>query len=163
MWEIDIKDQALTFLYSIVLGFLLCTLYDIFRSLRKAVPHGRIAVFFEDILFFIISAFITFLFLLARTGGGLRGYVFIGILTGFVAFRLTLSRVVYFILSTVFAGVYRFSGFLNGKIADFIEWFGQKILLFFIFCTKKIKKGVKTLKKLLKSGADLLYTKRTNE
>ena len=163
MWEIDIKDQILTFLYSILLGFILCILYDVFRSLRKALPHGRVAVFFEDILFFSISAVITFLFLLARTGGGLRGYVFVGVLAGFVAFRLTLSRLIYYLLSTVFGAVYRFSGFINGKIADFIEWFGQKMLLFFMFLAQKIKKGAKTLKKLLKSGMCLLYTKRTNE
>lgn len=163
MWEIDINDQAVTFLLSLALGVILCLLYDIFRALRRVFDYGSIAVFIQDILFWLISAFITFMFLMGRTGGGLRGYVFIAALAGFTVFRLTLSRPITAALAWVFSGVYRIYRFINGRVYAFLGLVGRLFIRFGGFFAKKSKTAPKTLKKLLKSRAHLLYTEKNND
>ncbi len=88
-------------MYSLLLGCLLCFFYDILRGLRANVSHSDIAVFFEDIVFWAVAAFATFLFLLVRANGEIRGYVPFSSLLGFVACRLTLSCV-FFRVTSVF-------------------------------------------------------------
>ena len=84
-------DQLLTMLYSVVLGAILCVLYDVMRAVRGAAHHNKLAVFLEDILFWVISAILTFLFLLARTCGVFRGYVAFSMAAGFLIARSTVS------------------------------------------------------------------------
>ncbi len=79
-------------MYSVMFGAALCLYYDVARIFRLAVRHSAAAVFCEDLSFWITSAFAVFLFLLARTNGELRGYVFVSLLAGFFACRFTVSR-----------------------------------------------------------------------
>ena len=78
MWEISINDQILTLLYSLCLGVILCVYYDIFRAFHKAGFDSPFQVFIGDILYCVTAAFATFLFLLSRTNGEIRGYVLDG-------------------------------------------------------------------------------------
>ena len=92
MWEINNSLQILSFSRSLVLGILLCVLYDFIKSLRLTVNFSAIAIFLQDIAYSCIAAFVTFLFLLSVTNGEMRGYVISGILAGFIISRFTLSR-----------------------------------------------------------------------
>ena len=74
MWEISINDQMLTLLYSLCLGVILCVFYDVFKAFHKAGFNSPLQVFIGDILYCVIAAFATFLFLLSRTNGEIRGY-----------------------------------------------------------------------------------------
>lgn len=76
------------------LGFLLGALYDVFRVIRLLMRPSAKVIFFHDILFFTLSSVITFLFALAVTGGELRFYLFLGIVTGFTAYYFTVGRAV---------------------------------------------------------------------
>lgn len=76
------------------LGFLLGALYDVFRVIRLMMKPSAKWVFVQDLLFFIISAVVTFLFALGINGGELRLYLFLGLIVGFVAYLCTLGRVV---------------------------------------------------------------------
>ncbi|HBL41523.1 MAG TPA: hypothetical protein DDY98_08215, partial [Ruminococcaceae bacterium] len=52
------------------------------------------AVFFQDILFWTVSAFLTVLFLLVVNHGSLRFYIFSAAVLGFFIYYFTLSRIV---------------------------------------------------------------------
>ena len=71
------------------LGFLLGAFYDVFRVIRLLMRPSAKVVFFQDLLFFALSSVVTFLFALAVTGGELRFYLFLGLVTGFMAYSFT--------------------------------------------------------------------------
>ena len=152
MWEINNSLQILSFLRSILLGVLLCVLYDFIKSARLTVDFSDIAIFLQDIIYSCISAFVTFIFLLSVTNGEMRGYVISGILAGFIISRFTLSRLIGKFLKIIFGGIKMLFG-------GFLRWFYLK---FDRLCEKIIKickKTLKSVKKLLKNLMNLLYTK----
>ena len=150
MWEIDIKLQLINLLYSAVLGGFYCLLYDIFRAIRMTVKCSDIAVFIQDILYWSILAPITFCYLMIATNGQIRGYIILGIIIGFIFVRYTVSFILIKIYSLILKGlIWLFSVFTRIKSAVF-----NRILQIFDDFTKFIKKifkkGINTLKKLLK-------------
>lgn len=155
-WEIFLQNQSLTFLYAIQFGGLFCILYDFFRILRVLKKYGKFHIVLQDLLYWLIVTFLTFLFLLSRTNGAVRGFVLVGELLGFIIWRLTFS-----------CWLYPFFSKLFGKIALLLASVEAKKTSFLIKGTFKLEKVLKiTLKKLkkgLKKGWDLLYTKRNHQ
>lgn len=92
MWEIDIKFQLLTFLFACLLGAIYSAFYDLFRALRLVKNQKSFTIFLEDLFYFLTLAFVTFFYLLAFTNGEVRFYVIIGIVLGFIAFYILLSK-----------------------------------------------------------------------
>lgn len=93
MWEIGINNQAVTFLFSALLGFGLSFLYDLFKIIRRVARPKKIVVFILDIIYFLIITVIFFCFLMLRTNGELRIYTFVGAALGFLLFYITFSKV----------------------------------------------------------------------
>lgn len=75
-------------------GFLLGAFYDVFRVIRLMMKPSAKWVFVQDLLFFSISAMVTFLFALAVNGGELRLYLIVGLTVGFTAYLVTVGRLV---------------------------------------------------------------------
>ena len=99
MWEINLSDQATTFLLSVLLGANFCLLFDFTRGMRAFGINSKVAVFFTDIIYFLLVSFVNFCFFLTRESGQIRGYVFVGEIIGFFLFRLTLSKIIMIIIS----------------------------------------------------------------
>lgn len=159
MWEISVNNQIVTFLLSIALGFFICAFYDVFRSLRKVGFNSFVATFIADIIFWIASALITFLFLISRTNGEPRGYVLIAALLGFFVFRYIFSRfwlfgLIFFMrfIKEILGLVYVWFYLFWDKTTDLIRKLSFKTV-------KTGKRWVKKLKKLLKYRYKMLYTK----
>jgi len=150
MWEINNTNQVFSFLLSVVLGGMFCLFFDLFRALRKALPHSAIAVFAEDVFFFTACAPITFCFLLATTNGEIRFYVLVGISIGFLITNFTVSPLFTTILVFLFNLIISLLKILNSffsMISDKIgHFFGKAGNIFLIF----FKKALKLVKKLLK-------------
>lgn len=149
MWEISNTAQITAFLYSVLLGMIFCLFYDLLRSFRFAVKLTDFSVFLYDIFYFSVISVITFVFLLAVTNGELRGFVFLGILFGFLLFYFTVSRFLlkylkslFLFLATLFN---RISNCLNAKLEN-ADIFITKILI--------------TVKKYLKNVKRMLYTEK---
>ncbi len=150
MWEIKNNQQVFSFVISVIFGVGYCLFYDVFRSCRRVFKSNTAAVFFGDIIFFVIIAFVTYLLLLALCSGELRGYMFFGILLGSVVCNFTLSRLtlklfpfiignflkVFLLLKNIFTA-------LNSKILRLIS----KVTAFFV---NFFKKSTKYLKNVLK-------------
>ena len=158
MWEISVADQSVTFLLSIALGGVLCLIYDLFRSIRKTKEYGGVAVFFQDIAFFIICAFITFIFLLGTTAGILRAFIVVGILIGAVLMRLTLSRFFYVAVTFILKLMVKY---LKAFSDEFYRT-GDRIIDFLLKNFKKtlntVKKFLFLFKKGLKHKGEVVYT-----
>lgn len=96
------------------LGLLLAVYYDAFRTWRVLFHSGKLAVALQDIVFFLSSALAFFLLSLAVTGGVLRWFLFLGVVLGFVAYRMTvglfsvrLLRWIFQTISRLFEGIGR--------------------------------------------------------
>ena len=150
MWEIDNLSQLLAFLYSAALGGIYCIIYDFLRALRKEIKFGTAAVFVSDILYSLICAVTCFCFLLAVTGGQPRGFVFAGAAVGFLATRLTVSRILFFVLSKALRAIQ----LIFKQILALLSRFFTVITAQTELLSKKVKKicglTLNTLKKHLK-------------
>lgn len=86
-----IAYETQSFFKALVLGTLLAVLYDFFRVLRLTFPHGKILVFFEDILYFIFLSLSSILFIIIEHEGYLRGFLVLGELLGMILYFFTIS------------------------------------------------------------------------
>lgn len=91
---IHLADQTRSFLGAILLGAALGLLYDVFRIVRIAFPAGKARLFVEDVLYFMVCAAASFLFLLTSSDGIVRVFLLIGELIGVVLFHSTLGILV---------------------------------------------------------------------
>lgn len=131
-------------------------IYDVVRALRKVCLSSLLAITIGDILLWIFYAFITFIFLMSRTNGEIRGYVLLGELLGFVLFRISISRFFYLFLKFVFEKLNKIIQKINMVLSAFyikIECLALKVIRLLI-------KILKTVKKLLKNTVKLLYTNK---
>lgn len=90
--EITLQEQMHQFFLSCGMGFVLGLWYELFRIPRLILNSGRRAVFFQDLLFFLTAAVLTFLFSLAVMDGRLRFYLFLGEAIGFASYYRTVGR-----------------------------------------------------------------------
>lgn len=91
---LSMAQQTEIFLWSVVFGFALGAFYDVFRILRLIIPTGTIAAFVEDTLFWLISAFSTFLFILNINSGEIRWYILLGIFAGALIYHVSIGALV---------------------------------------------------------------------
>lgn len=157
----DSYNQIYTFiLYAVGIGILLGLIYDVFRIVRMAftVPgivsdlyRGReyknrflvnIIGFVCDILFFVIAAVISAIFIFHVNNGRIRGIALFGSLVGFTAYYNTVGRLVTLISGAIIRGV-----------CHTVRFIAVRIILPVL---RLIKRGVQGLL----SFERLLYTKR---
>ena len=151
MWEISNYNQIVTFALSLCLGAICCAIYDVVRALRRVCLNSIFAITAIDIILWIFFAFITFVFLIARTNGEVRGFVIFGEFIGFVVFRISVSKIIFRILSFIFIKAFAFKRKINRFLYKFYSKIELLTLNFF-----------KCIKKLLKRVGKLLYTYKNN-
>ena len=155
MWEISNNNQIITFVLSIALGGVFCLLYDVVRAIRKVGLNSTFAVNVSDILIWVVFAFATFIFLMARTNGEIRGYVLCGELLGFVLMRISISKVLYKLLLVIFLKITS----VKRKIDRCFYTFVIKVEKRLLKELKYVPKIFKSIKKFLKNTVKMLYNK----
>lgn len=90
--EVDNFVQITTFAMAAGVGLALCLLYDLFRIARLLRPPSKTGLFVQDVLYWLVSAVVVFCFLLVRCDGGIRFYAMLGLVLGWLACHLTVSR-----------------------------------------------------------------------
>ncbi|MBP3621303.1 MAG: spore cortex biosynthesis protein YabQ [Lachnospiraceae bacterium] len=88
---IDIQFNM--FCMSILYGAGMGISYDVIRIFRRIVKTNGFFVGLEDLLFWIVWAFVTIDGIHIYNSGELRIYVFLGILIGFLIYRYTIGWV----------------------------------------------------------------------
>lgn len=105
-----IRQELLFLLISLALGEGLVVIYDLFRIFRRVVPHGVIWVSVEDILYWIICAFLVFGMIFQTNDGLVRGFSIGGIVIGMLFYN-------HFISSFFVEKISR----ILGKVLDFLK------------------------------------------
>ncbi len=91
----SLAAQVLTFLYSMILGIALGATYDVFRILRMIINSRNISIFIQDVLYFILSGLMTFLFVLKMNSGDSRFYILAGEGIGWILYHISLGEIIY--------------------------------------------------------------------
>ena len=152
-----LAEQTEIFLYSLGFGFLLGILYDIFRTVRMVISNSKSFVFFMDLFYFTVCAFLTFSFVLTVDSGKIRVYVIFGEILGWViyyfsfgAIALKVSNAVVSFLKGLFLSFLRPLKSLAGRIF-------RKFAKFEGFCKKNIRKSEKKAKFNLQKCKGIVY------
>ena len=131
MNEIIIRQFKILAIFAIS-GIIISILFDIFRIRRRVWKFPNIITYFEDILFWIISAIILLYTVIRYTTGELRIYMFVGLFLGILIYFKFFSKYI----------VRFFSNIIKSIISIIIKIL-LKILLPFKFFYKIFKKGWK--------------------
>ncbi len=89
MYSVPHSEQLSIFLSSLGVGFILGVLYDILRGLRLSVSKSKVLVVVFDLIYFLLLAFITFIFILAANKGEIRFYIILGEIIGLVFYYVS--------------------------------------------------------------------------
>ena len=116
-----ISGELFKLAMSIGFGAAMAVIYDIFRILRRIVPHNTVAVSTEDLLFWVCLGFPAFGFVLFINDGIFRLYFVLGIMLGIFVYRETVSRI----------------------LVKFVVFLLKKIIKIFTAVLKKIRKAFK--------------------
>ncbi len=94
MYLPTLKEQTYAFLMCIGFGFLLGFFYDILRFIRKSFLNFKRSLIIQDILFCVISTFLTYCFLLCVNNGEVRVYTLTGLSLGFIIYYFTFGSII---------------------------------------------------------------------
>ena len=86
--------QEIAYFSMSVIGILLGMVYDVFKIKRKMFGSFYIILFFDDFLFWIISAVSFILGIFVLNNGIFRWYELFFCIIGFIFYRLTLSKLI---------------------------------------------------------------------
>lgn len=92
MDNLIVADTRL-FLFSVILGFFFGVYYEVFRFLRIAFFHKKIAVIVEDLIFWIPLPFCFLIFIWAFSDGVIRWFSLFGTLVGFITYLGTFGQI----------------------------------------------------------------------
>ena len=147
MWEISSFSQVSASFFAFLLGAGLSLFYDIIRSLRKIGFKSFLIVFLGDILFSFLSAVITFMFLLIFTNGATRAFVLFFEAIGFIACRVTISKVFLKFLMLIFLILKKVFTFISLSLLRFSEKTQEFFSKMYLFIKKTLKKRPKKAKR----------------
>ncbi|MED9968887.1 MAG: spore cortex biosynthesis protein YabQ [Ruminococcus sp.] len=119
--ELTFAVQSAAFLYSLLPGVLIGVIYGLFKLLRTVFNFSNVMTFAADIAFMIISAVLIYLYILAFLSGYVRLYLLPGILAGFLAYRLTLGKLLCKVYRPFFALLKRVFSAASKKIKIFAK------------------------------------------
>ena len=139
-------------LASIAAGACMAFAYDILRLFRRLVRHGRLAVDVEDLLYWTICFFVSFVLLYYGNNGVIRFVAVFGAALGMLLYVVTVGRIFvkvgYFLINKTIGSVFRFLGRIMRKI--------HKIICFLCRKIKEIFKNVGIIHKIRKIRQYLL-------
>ncbi len=145
--EIHVTEQAAVFLWTALSGIISGLVYELFRICRKIFNSSDRAVLICDMLFWIISAAITFGVIFNVNSGQLRWYLFAGFAIGGIIYFFLLAGIVSKILIFIIKIIFRISMFVNRVIRVLCKPFVK----FFKLAEGRIGKKRRLLKKTLKA------------
>lgn len=146
-------NQTNIFFLSIVFGFALGFIYDLFRIPRIIHKVSNEMIFFQDIAYFFLCGILTFLFILVINCGQLRFFIAAGEIIGWCIYNLTVAHFT--------ATIFMFFSKIIKRCAKVTKNISLKIFSPIINLARlkssKIKR--KNSKKLLKLNTHLVYNK----
>lgn len=130
---VGISEQAIAFLWSVVMGGVFGAVNDFFRVSRILVRHAAFWVFLEDLFFSLLLAIGTFWSLAQINDGQVRLFLLLGEICGFILYFNTFGRLVVAVACL---------------LSRFLQWLKGLFLSLECRFSKKLKKIVNFSKKL---------------
>ncbi len=96
-----IHIQLSMLLISIFLGAAMGLTYDLVRIFRRIISHNNILIFFQDIIYWIVWAFVVIDKIHVFNSGEVRFYIFLGIGIGILVYVYTIGWVLWKIVSHI--------------------------------------------------------------
>lgn len=96
-----VTSQITIFLFAMLLGAFLSLFFDGFRIMNAVLKVNLKRIFFEDVIYFVLSAIITFTYILVMNSGEIRVYIVLGEAIGWLIYRVTVGKFVYKLILTV--------------------------------------------------------------
>ncbi len=87
-----VEEELLLFGGAILLGIPSGILFDLFRFLRRLIPHHWSVTMLEDIFFLTVASFLLLCYVSGFARGEFRMHYVIGCLCGFILHECTLGR-----------------------------------------------------------------------
>ncbi len=135
--EAGLIRELMFFGLAVLRGILILVIYDVIRIFRRVFPHGVWSVALEDILYWLLSAFLIFQLIYRENDGAIRGYALAAVAVGMFAYHQTASSWLVehlaWILNLCFDVIRKPLRAVSGKICKFVR-------LLYRFCKKKLKK-----------------------
>lgn len=101
-----VPEQTRLLIFAVLLGIPLGVVFDVLRTLRLLLPHGKLAAALEDVAFLLLWAGALLCFSTVLAQGEFRGYYVMGSVLGFLLYRCTLGCVTVPLLGRVLAGIF---------------------------------------------------------
>lgn len=121
------NTQFMVFGFSCFLGIMLGFLYDCFRLVRMMINPKNIFIFMQDIIYFFVSAVITFLFVLVFNNGESRFYILAGEGIGWIVYHLTFGESIYRCSEKIVRGFKQFIKKILLNFSGLISSFHKKV------------------------------------
>lgn len=149
-------NQVYIFLIFIMNGLLIGLLFDTFRTIRKSFKTSNFVTDLQDIIFWIITGLLILYSLFKFANGELRGYIFIGLILGYILYLLAFSSIYMKISLTIFNFLKTTLYYILIKPFALIIGFIKKFMLspiitFFSTLYKILTKFIKNKTKKLKN------------
>ena len=96
-----IDIQMNMFCISIFLGAGMGIVYDLVRIIRRIIKHNNFFIGLEDIIFWIVWAFVVIDGIHIYNNGELRIYIFLGLFIGFLIYKNTIGWVIWKCISHI--------------------------------------------------------------
>lgn len=134
-----LTEELLLFIKAFWQGAVLVLIYDVFRILRRAVPHGSFWIAAEDLSYWIFCAFFLLGYFYRENSGLLRGYLFAGVLLGGLACSVSISRIFVICGGRLVKACGKILGFPLKKIKKGIKRLKFRVFRFKIYGNKKFQ------------------------
>lgn len=130
-----------------LIGIFLAASYDVLRILRGLIPHGKLLINLEDLIYWMYVAVVVFVQLYEKNDGRLRGFVFGGLLMGMIIYAASFARIC---TPPVIRFLQRVMGILLKPVKRVLAFLNKKCRQGQEFCGKRWLCQKKRLKKLWK-------------
>ncbi|MDR1066494.1 MAG: spore cortex biosynthesis protein YabQ [Clostridiales bacterium] len=153
-------SQTTLFFISVLAGFAIGFVYDLFRVTRLAVKHHNAVVQVEDAMFWLIAAAGMFLLTLHVNGGETRAFSFVGAAVGAVLYFATLSRVIIKIFIAVITVIKKIIKAVTRLILIPVRFIVKTLSVLASFAFEKVKLAEKPAKNLLQKSKRYVKIKK---
>ena len=148
--HVSMTEQSIVFLFSCVVGGFLGAFYDVFRIIRIAFNSKWLAVFFQDLIFCVLSAISIILLVFYTNSGTVRWFSLLGCVMCFALYHVTIGRLIMFVSKKIIDFIKKTLRFLYK-----ITVIPVKTAILFIF--SQIKRLLLFILKTLKKSKSRLY------
>jgi spore cortex biosynthesis protein YabQ len=157
---LSMSSQALVFLTTVVIGAVIGFVYDLFRVIRKIVPHANLMTSIEDMLYWIIVSLLMFYVMLNQNNGEIRIFTVMGAFLGMLLYFLTVSKLFMAVSLTIVAFIKKILLVLFEIVMTPFRLIYKMLEKPIFLCRKKLKKFRNVLKKWLHKSKNYAKIKK---